>query len=461
MDSEQLKKAEEEAAEKPWILPDLVQSLAVPLAFGAAAIALYVLAGYALGHELMYRPGGGAATHPLTASTLLLIASGIIALRIKPTGNRLSFLILLAAAALLVGYVSDQVASTSFSPFITPFHDIVVEEVRLHKSNSMGWNSTLMLLLGVIAVLLRRCQKWNAAQIVAFIATAIPTTAITGYAYGLDDFYGEMSIYTALGGLLLCVAVLALTAQRGPVRAILSPYYGGRISRIQMLFASLLPGLLGYAMILFWHAENAVAVGAFVIANTWFSFIMVSISAVYLDISERSRRESERLLVQAAMHDQLTGLPNRRRFFQFGEYEIARGERTGKALWLLMLDLDSFKKVNDTAGHDMGDKVLSAVAHAMEDSVRSVDLACRLGGEEFAVLLVDSTREGASRVAEKIREKVASTGVPGWTDLHGPITVSIGGCEVNELGSLDWAIKAADKLLYEAKGHGKNRVVIG
>ena len=461
MDIEKLKKAEALAEEKPWLLPPLFASLACPLALLAGLVGGFVLIGYALDIESMYRPGAASATHPLTAVCLVLTASFFCPGCFGMSRTKYAVVPLVMTAIVLISIVVDMLSGSHIAAYLTPFISTVNQELQLGKSNSMGWNSNLMFLMVLVAALLWRCDRPLPTQIMAFMAATIPATALTGYAYGFSVFYGAMSPYTAVGGFLLCLSVLTRTANTGALRAILSPYYGGRISRLQITASGLLPWVLGFVMIQFLDLENGAAVGAYVICITWFSFVLVSISALYLDKSERSRRDSERLLVEAAMSDQLTSLPNRRRFFQFGEYEVARAQRTQNVLWLLMLDLDSFKRSNDTAGHDMGDKVLKAVATAIRNAVRSVDLASRLGGEEFAVLLVDSNEQGARRVAESIREQVEALQIIGWTDLHGPVTVSIGGCELTASGSLDGAIKTADKCLYDAKHTGKNRVHIG
>jgi diguanylate cyclase (GGDEF)-like protein len=124
-----------------------------------------------------------------------------------------------------------------------------------------------------------------------------------------------------------------------------------------------------------------------------------------------------------------------------------------------MIDLDHFKTINDTAGHAVGDKVLSSVADLLSQSVRASDLLGRLGGEEFAVLVTDTTLVGCRRVAENIRQNVASLQVEGWTDIHGAVTTSIGCAQVNRTDTLGKALNAADAALYRAKKKGRNRVV--
>jgi diguanylate cyclase (GGDEF)-like protein len=157
--------------------------------------------------------------------------------------------------------------------------------------------------------------------------------------------------------------------------------------------------------------------------------------------------------------DPLTGLANRRFFLEQGNAEVQRALRNGP-LSLLMLDLDHFKQVNDTWGHAVGDAVLINFAQGARSPLRAADLLARIGGEEFVVLLPDTTAEGASAVAERIlevvREQVLEAAEGGVT-----YTVSIGIAEFNGADdSLFELMKRADAALYQAKQSGRNRLQV-
>ncbi|WP_232279361.1 GGDEF domain-containing protein [Psychromonas ingrahamii] len=94
---------------------------------------------------------------------------------------------------------------------------------------------------------------------------------------------------------------------------------------------------------------------------------------------------------------------------EFGQEEIKRAQRTKNKLWLLILDIDYFKKINDTEGHDMGDQLLVTLSQMLENSVCSIDLVSCIGGEEFSIILLDTNRQGAARVAESIRMKIETS----------------------------------------------------
>ncbi len=175
------------------------------------------------------------------------------------------------------------------------------------------------------------------------------------------------------------------------------------------------------------------------------------------DISERKRLEEE--LQNLASTDPLTGLPNRRHFLAQLQLEVARQQRFHETpATLLMLDLDHFKRVNDTHGHAAGDAVLRRFAELIRASLRKTDLAGRLGGEEFAILLYGSDRVSATDYAERLRQQIAAENIAfDGTTLR--INVSIGVTALCAADTCtDTALARADKALYQAKENGRNRV---
>jgi diguanylate cyclase (GGDEF)-like protein len=131
-------------------------------------------------------------------------------------------------------------------------------------------------------------------------------------------------------------------------------------------------------------------------------------------------------------------------------------EKTGQAYSVLALDIDHFKKVNDTFGHDAGDVALKTVADILKQNSRTGDLACRSGGEEFALILPDTPLDTARTIAERIREHIEQTDVPqvGW------LTMSIGAaCRDADTPTPESVLKRADERLYLAKQSGRNRVM--
>jgi len=174
------------------------------------------------------------------------------------------------------------------------------------------------------------------------------------------------------------------------------------------------------------------------------------------DITDRKIHEEK--LKEYATKDSLTGLFNRRHFFETGDSELKRHTRHKRPVSVIIADADYFKKVNDTCGHQAGDEVLKAISSIIMNSIRSEDTAARIGGEEFAVLLPETSIEKALVIAERIREKISMA----ETETHsGPvsITLSLGVAEYNYAeDDIFTLINCADKALYTAKRNGRNRV---
>jgi diguanylate cyclase (GGDEF)-like protein/PAS domain S-box-containing protein len=180
---------------------------------------------------------------------------------------------------------------------------------------------------------------------------------------------------------------------------------------------------------------------------------------IYRDVTPRKRHERE--LWQLATTDSLTGLLNRRAFFEQLERERNRLARYQGEASILMLDIDHFKRVNDTYGHAAGDMMLRHVVMLTNDLLRESDIFGRLGGEEFAILLPATPREGALGIGERIRATLELHPLA-YNDNQIPITISIGlSIMTTEDINTEQALSRADRALYAAKRHGRNRVEIG
>ncbi len=159
-----------------------------------------------------------------------------------------------------------------------------------------------------------------------------------------------------------------------------------------------------------------------------------------------------------ASRDGLTGLLNHRTFQERLKEEIDRARRFGQPLCLLMMDIDRFKDFNDTFGHLMGDEILRRIGGILSQCLRSIDIACRYGGEEFGVILPGVDIEGARTVAERIRREVEGLKIPTDGGRHG-VTISIGIATFPEdAETREELIDRADKALYLAKRTGRNRI---
>lgn len=161
---------------------------------------------------------------------------------------------------------------------------------------------------------------------------------------------------------------------------------------------------------------------------------------------------------QLLLIDHLTELFNMRYFLNFARVEFERIQRYEKAISVVMLDIDHFKKINDTYGHGVGDQVLHEIAALIKNSVRAADIVARYGGEEFLILMPETGLNEACQVAERVRQVVADNPIEN-KDTAISTTLSLGVAELNRnVKSLDELIKFADQALYKAKANGRNRV---
>lgn len=247
------------------------------------------------------------------------------------------------------------------------------------------------------------------------------------------------------------------------------------------LFFFLLIGLVGLSGAFAWAAFSAITGGVVVggvksVASFAFmSAVMAGLSVacgllLVLPIMSRSLRERGRLqrmteslsvrsqtLELAAVTDSLTGLYNRRYFDDAMNEYLAAFRRIDKPIGLAILDLDHFKQVNDTHGHDVGDEVLRQIAECLHVFTRYHDVVARLGGEEFAILSPNITERQLFNLADRIRQAIAQLNISNG-NVTLKVTMSAGLAIWNGVESGDELYRRADKQLYEAKRQGRNRV---
>ncbi|WP_051904471.1 diguanylate cyclase [Hippea jasoniae] len=176
--------------------------------------------------------------------------------------------------------------------------------------------------------------------------------------------------------------------------------------------------------------------------------------AIIFDLTHKKHTQDK--LLQLSIKDGLTNLFNRRHFNKIFYDEVDKSLENEKPFSLIIFDIDHFKKINDTYGHDIGDIVLKELSQLISDSVRASDMVFRIGGEEFAVLLLGTDAKTAYTIAEKLRKIVENHDF----EKVGKVTISLGVAGIKENDSPDELFKKADKALYEAKNSGRNRTVL-
>ncbi len=179
--------------------------------------------------------------------------------------------------------------------------------------------------------------------------------------------------------------------------------------------------------------------------------------SIVFDITERKKLEHR--LEELSNSDAMTGLCNRRHFYELASNEIARANRLHSSFSLAILDVDHFKRVNDEFGHAIGDELLISLAQTLKAKMRSIDIVARIGGEEFAILMPHTDLANALTVMDRLREELAESSIPLTDGRLVRFTVSIGvtAQQDNEF-DIDAMLVRADKALYTAKGSGRNRV---
>jgi diguanylate cyclase (GGDEF)-like protein len=185
------------------------------------------------------------------------------------------------------------------------------------------------------------------------------------------------------------------------------------------------------------------------------SFSFGLLGAIIFDRTRKAIFLSKQELLRLAITDPLTGVFNRNQLNKVLPQEIGRGIRYGKSFGLVMLDIDHFKHVNDTLGHDIGDKVLQKTAQILSESIRENDTLIRWGGEEFVVIALEVNEQSLIQLCEKLRQKIEAENYV----IAGKITVSVGATLFSENDFPDTLLSRADKALYEAKERGRNITV--
>lgn len=437
--------------------PQIIRALSLvrPLGLAGALFSLLILAGYALGLEVFFRPMlGGPATHPLSAVALLALGLGAFCWHPRQS-NRVVVLAGVFVVTLVSLRLLELAKGVTLLDWLTPFGRQLAEQAAAGHPISTGINTALMCLCFALALIAIGCKRYALAQQLAFVGLGFPMISFTGYAYGIDKFYGQMAMTTALGGSMVGAGILLSGAHRSFLRSILSPWIGGKVARVQILLGYFVPFLIGYCLALTIANNPLQQFGLFCVLISAFISMLVAFTAVIQESIDRSRRSAERRLVLVATLDSLTNLPNRRRFHDHGQWLLERVRRTGESLSALIFDIDYFKRINDTQGHPVGDAVLERLAAEARSILRRQDFLARYGGEEFVILLPGTQLAGAVQLGEKLRAHIAATDFPG----AGQVTISLGCAEYLADESLQQLVARVDVALYQAKRSGRNRVV--
>ncbi len=442
-------------------------------ALAVSALAIMVLVGwYVAVPALTSVVPGSTATKPNTAVAFLVTGLALW-LGNDPRHARARRALALVAVALGAATLLEFLSGRSLG-----IDEILLRDRSLthFPGRPAAITAATLTLLGLaLAIRGRSLVSRTLSQALAVLATLAPMLAIVGYLYGVPLLYGAnvyganvggalvggsstpMALHTAIGALVLALGILLSRPDDGLMRIFLADSGGGIVARVLIPIALLFPVLLGGLFIRYWldagHPQSAMAFLVIAIG-------MASVTVLWWLAFRLHRHEQDRASAQDdAETDALTGMRNRRYFDLRLAEEIKRSDRFKSSFGLVLFDLDHFKALNDTVGHQAGDAVLRRTAQVVRRTLRDIDIACRYGGEEFAIIAPSTIGDRAVELAERLRIALVAERFPAMAD---GVTMSAGISQYPDHGTTpDKLLRVADAALYAAKEGGRNQVVHG
>ncbi|GAA0294521.1 GGDEF domain-containing protein [Rhodovulum strictum] len=434
--------------------PRFVLVRAAPKVRQALALFSFLLAavpavGFLADMPLLYRPfPGQPVIHPLTLTALAALALALLLQRPFARSGPVEIALLILAGGIGLGELAWLAMAKPESA------------VPLDASAAIG-----ILALASALALRRRRPAWP-AMVLAGAAGMICLTAFLGYAMGLGQLSGALSPFTMLIMAPLVLAAQIAQARRPALRALFRDDKLTHVLRLEMALAAIVPTVLAIVIFRLDHHGPSAADAIYTQAMILFCCTGVLVAGRMRDRLDRERRMLSRELQRASLIDPLTGLANRRGTLVMAGQAINAARRGGRPVSMVICDLDHFKAVNDRLGHGVGDRVLETAARLMSARLRVSDIAGRWGGEEFLLVLPDTTLAGAEALAEILRHTLAEELriMPSGEIRPGaggkPLTASFGcaAIETSRSDGFERALDAADRALYAAKRGGRNRV---
>jgi len=327
---------------------------------------------------------------------------------------------------------------------------------KIRRSASLACISLILLAVFPVAIT-RVAGKWDFASLIQLVCSVILIcTAIFVFAKGYRKFIG-VTIY-CVDMILMSTVTLDPHGNELILLFFITPLLVAYLfftPRTAFFISALSFTFLGYLYFLqYVNVESKTYTYEMILLI--FSGIS-SVAGLYVVVGLRQSIEEK--LISVAHTDALTNLPNRMYFDQRLAQEVSRSNRESTSLCLGLIDLDHFKAVNDSYGHECGDKVLIKVASLINESIRDQDVACRVGGEEFSVIMTSVSQPEAQKILERLRINIQNTPIT-WKSHTLNLTISAGLCEFGEGQSEQDLYAKADKAMYVAKQKGRNQLAL-
>jgi diguanylate cyclase (GGDEF)-like protein len=412
-------------------------------------IAVCSLVAYRLAIVDIIRPlPDGPAVHPVTSLSVILLASSVVL-----TMQRVRWLVDGACTVVLL----VALAQITF-PDRTSHWFQAIDPFPAGQESVVSASTALCLLMLAASLLLRRYGNATVSQILSVLAYGAPAMALVGFVLGVQEPHVSMSLTTVLMLIPLCVATALRTVYHGFLRALLGPTRVSALARRHLALVMMAPYLLGLGLVGIRPNAADVSIVILIVASSQTVGLVVALLALSFCNLERRSAILQRRTETRAARDGLTGAMNRASFTSHARREIGQHRSIKSNVSLLFVDVDHFKRINDTYGHETGDRVLKRIIRLARCCLRRGDTVARWGGEEFVVLLPATDLNGALLIAEKIRYRIEVEQYDALaTGLQ--VTVSVGCAEISSSEGLDELVARADRALYEAKHQGRNQTV--
>jgi diguanylate cyclase (GGDEF)-like protein len=412
-------------------------------------IAVFSLVAYRLALDDIIRPlPDGPAVHPVTSLSVMVLSVCVVL-----TIQRARRFVDAACTAVVLGALLQLVFPGQTSRWLQE-----VNPFPAGPEAVVSTSTALCLLMLAASLLLRRYRDAAVSQMLSVLAYGAPAMALVGFVLGVQESHVSMPLTTVLMLIPLCVATALRTVYHGFLRALLGPARVSALARRHLALVMMAPYLLGLGLVGIRPNAADASIVILIVASSQTVGLVVAFLALSFCNLERRSNVLQRRTETRAMRDGLTGAMNRASFTRHAHREIGQHRRVKSTVSLLFVDVDHFKRINDTYGHETGDRVLKRIIRLARGCLRRGDTVARWGGEEFVVLLPATDLNGALLIAEKIRYHIEDEHFAALaTGLQ--VTVSIGCVEMSSSEGFDELVARADRALYEAKHQGRNQTV--